>query len=118
MLIMLPIRILDPLLFYPWIQDPYPRSGMGKKIRILVPESGSYFQELSNNFWVKNTEILYCVSGSGIRCFLNSEFGKEKIGSGSVTLHVNYTASSNRIHDFGSILLNHGRYPFKSSRRA
>jgi hypothetical protein len=64
------LRIQDPVLFWT------PGSGIrdGKKIRILyrliwTKHLKSYCQELSDIFWIKNTEILCC--GSGILCLLN-----------------------------------------------
>jgi hypothetical protein len=43
-----------------------PESGMGKISRSGIRDEhpGSYFRELRNNFWVKNTSILKCGSGS------------------------------------------------------
>ncbi len=56
--------IFKSIVWYPVIriQDPV-TPGYG----IRDEHPGSYFRELMNNFWVKNTEILWCGSGSRIR---------------------------------------------------
>ncbi len=61
-------------LFDPWIrdQDPYPGSGS----RMNIPDHTS---ENLGIFWVKNTQILWCGSGSGIRNLFYPGSGIEKI---------------------------------------
>ncbi len=59
------LRIQDSVHFESWIRDPG-----SEKIRIRDEQPGSYFRELSNNFWVKILESF------------DADPGWKKIGSG------------------------------------
>jgi hypothetical protein len=62
------------------------RDGKKSKARIRYEYPGSYFWELTQltiSFWVKNTWILLCGSGSGILSTLNPGYGMEKSDPGS-----------------------------------
>jgi hypothetical protein len=57
LLAVLRIRIRDPGSCAFLALDPEPRT---KKIRIRDQHLGSYFRRLSDNFWVKKTNIIFC----------------------------------------------------------
>jgi hypothetical protein len=77
---------MDPKTDTSSVEDPDPRFGMGKKIKIRIRDEhpGSHFRELRNNFWVKNTPKFFDADpGSGIFLTWIRDPGWEKFGSGT-----------------------------------
>jgi hypothetical protein len=62
--------------------DPGIRDGQKIQIQIRDENTGSYFRELRNNFWVKILKIFDADSHPGIRNLFDPGSGTKKFGSG------------------------------------